>query len=157
VVLIRAETCWQGLSVVSNPETAAAINLPKQKVSRRRLKRSQSLVSQIFRRRGRGRQSDEAEGGVYGDLDDDGSASVKNVRQTELLVDLKQAVLRIARHFVATDPHGHQQVETQVSASYTHILHSQSKRQENHIQVNLSAFQAETFFLISCLLNFSQV
>ena len=41
---------------------------------------------------------------LWGDSDDSESGKAKNVRQTELLVDLREAILQVARHFQSIDP-----------------------------------------------------
>ena len=41
-------------------------------------------------------------GGAQGEDEDFGKA--KNIRQTELLVDLREAILQVARHFQSLDP-----------------------------------------------------
>nr|KAG5709500.1 hypothetical protein BaRGS_023182 [Batillaria attramentaria] len=58
-------------------------------LNKRHLRRSRSLVSMLLWGNG---QEDE----------DGGKA--KNIRQTELLVDLREAILQIARHFQSLDP-----------------------------------------------------
>ena len=35
---------------------------------------------------------------------DDGSGKAKNIYQTELLVDLREAILQVSRHFQSIDP-----------------------------------------------------
>jgi hypothetical protein len=57
-----------------------------QHLNKRHLRRSRSLVSML-----------------WGGLDDE-DAKAKNIRQTELLVDLREAILQIARHFQSLDP-----------------------------------------------------
>jgi hypothetical protein len=41
---------------------------------------------------------------VFGNEEDFESDKAKNVRQTEILVDLREAILQIARHFESIDP-----------------------------------------------------
>lgn len=40
----------------------------------------------------------------WGENDDDENGKAKNIRQTELLVDLREAILQVARHFQSLDP-----------------------------------------------------
>lgn len=60
-----------------------------QQLNKRHLRRSKSLISVLW-------------GGAGGEDDDFGKA--KNIRQTELLVDLREAILQVARHFQSLDP-----------------------------------------------------
>ena len=41
---------------------------------------------------------------LWGDQEDDEYGKAKNVRQTELLVDMREAILQVARHFQSLDP-----------------------------------------------------
>ena len=67
-------------TLVGNPESAA--NLPKQQLSRRKVRASRPLLQML----------------LFGDDEDGDDVRSKNVRQTELLVDLREAVLQIGRH-----------------------------------------------------------
>ena len=59
-----------------------------QQLNKRHLRRSRSLVSMLW----------------YGAGMDDEDGKAKNIKQTELLVDLREAILQIARHFQSLDP-----------------------------------------------------
>ena len=59
-----------------------------QQLNKRHLRRSKSLVSLL----------------LWGDQTDDEFGKAKNVRTTELLVDLREAILQVARHFQSLDP-----------------------------------------------------
>lgn len=74
-----------------NPEHAT--NLPKQHLTRRQVKRSKSVLQLLLQ-------------GEAGDCTNPSEEDVrhKNVRQTEILVDLREAILQVARHFQALDP-----------------------------------------------------
>ena len=41
---------------------------------------------------------------LWGDHSEDDFGKAKNVRSTELLVDLREAILQVARHFQSLDP-----------------------------------------------------
>ena len=58
------------------------------------MKRSRSLVSLLL-------GSSET---------DDSCSKAKNIQQTELLVDLREAILQVARHFQSIDPKNHKVV-----------------------------------------------
>lgn len=62
--------------------------LPFQQLNKRHLRRSKSLVSLL----------------LWGENEDDDFGKAKNIRQTELLVDLREAILQVARHFQSLDP-----------------------------------------------------
>lgn len=41
---------------------------------------------------------------LWGEMEEDDFGKAKNIRQTEILVDLREAILKIARHFQSLDP-----------------------------------------------------
>lgn len=41
---------------------------------------------------------------LWGETEDEDFGKAKNIRQTELLVDLREAILQVARHFQSLDP-----------------------------------------------------
>jgi len=59
-----------------------------QQVTKRHLRRSKSLVSVM----------------LWGGTEEFDSDKAKNVHQTEILVDLREAILQVARHFQSIDP-----------------------------------------------------
>lgn len=75
----------QGLIINTNKDT----NLPKQRVQRRRLTRSKSIVQQIF--------------ATANEKSEENDLKMKNIRQTELIIDLRDAVLQICRYFISCD------------------------------------------------------
>ncbi|TMS37025.1 hypothetical protein L596_004051 [Steinernema carpocapsae] len=77
-------------------------NLPKQRLNRRKLSRSRSIIHQIL---------------PIKELSEDNDPKLKNVRQTELLVDLKNAVFQICQYFMTSDDSISPGVTTQ--ADYT--------------------------------------
>ncbi|XP_041474245.1 small G protein signaling modulator 3 homolog isoform X4 [Lytechinus variegatus] len=70
---------------IVNPESAG--NLPKQQVNKRQLQRRKSLM-----------------GALFPNQDDSNDLKAKNIRQTELVSDLREAIQQIGRHFQAIDP-----------------------------------------------------
>uniref|UniRef100_A0A914V1A7 RUN and TBC1 domain-containing protein 3 n=1 Tax=Plectus sambesii TaxID=2011161 RepID=A0A914V1A7_9BILA len=94
----------QGMLV--NVNSTHSTNLPKQRVQRRKLQRSKSLVQQIFE-------------GPAAAMErwDDSDPKIKNIRQTELLVDLKDSILAICRHFITVDPTNHKEATLQAEYS----------------------------------------
>ena len=41
---------------------------------------------------------------IWGEQDEEDFGKAKNIKQTELLVDLREAILQLARHFQSIDP-----------------------------------------------------
>lgn len=41
---------------------------------------------------------------IFGDGETEEDIRSKNIRQTEILVDLREAILQVARHFQSVDP-----------------------------------------------------
>ncbi|KAK7793285.1 hypothetical protein R5R35_004989 [Gryllus longicercus] len=73
-------------TLVGNPE--ATSNLPKQHLSRRQVKKSKSVIQLL----------------LFGEETNEEDIKSKNIRQTEILVDLREAILQVARHFISVDP-----------------------------------------------------
>ncbi|PIO75554.1 SH3 domain protein [Teladorsagia circumcincta] len=86
----------QGMIVNTTTDT----NLPKQKVQRRKLARSKSIIQQIFHSK-----------------EGDNDPKLKNVRQTEILVDLKDSVLQICRYFISCDEKMEMNISTKADYS----------------------------------------
>ncbi|KAK2178734.1 hypothetical protein NP493_529g00005 [Ridgeia piscesae] len=96
-----------------NPD--ATRNLPKQTVNKRHLRRSRSLVSML----------------LWGDsVDSDDDHKAKNIRQTEILVDLRESILQVARHFQSVDPKNH---KLNIQADYS--MESHACDLENYVNV----------------------
>lgn len=58
------------------------------KYYRRQVKRNKSVIQLL----------------LFGDETTEDDIKCKNIRQTEILVDLREAVLQVGRHFMALDP-----------------------------------------------------
>lgn len=99
--------------LVGNPE--AVPNLPKQHLARRQVRKSKSILETLLFR---------------GDNSTD-EVKNKNIRQTEILVDLREAILKVARHFITIEPKLANHI--QLTADYS--THSHSKDHENFINV----------------------
>lgn len=95
-----------------NPESAK--NLPKQHLNRRQLKRSKSVFQLI----------------IFGDGETDEDIRSKNIRQTEILVDLREAILQVARHFQSVDP----KIKVNLIADYSMDGHAR----DHEVFVNVS-------------------
>ncbi|KAI4485300.1 hypothetical protein M0804_006805 [Polistes exclamans] len=73
-------------ALVGNPDSMP--NLPKHHLNRRQIKRSKSML-QTF---------------LFGNDNEEDDAKSKNIHQTEILVDLRESILQVARHFINVDP-----------------------------------------------------
>lgn len=101
--------------LVGNPEAVA--NLPKQQLVRRQVKKSKSMLQTL----------------LFGNGDDgDDEMRNKNIRQTEILVDLRESILKVCRHFITIEPKLNSHID-QV-ADYTTDSHA--KDHENFINVS---------------------
>ncbi|XP_059611663.1 small G protein signaling modulator 3 homolog [Phlebotomus argentipes] len=101
-------------TLVGNPE--ATPNLPKQQLAKRQVKKSKSVIQTLLF---------GAEGG-------DEDLKSKNIRQTEILVDLREAILKVARHFLTIEPK--LQAHIKLVADYT--MSSHAKDHEDYINVS---------------------
>lgn len=99
--------------LVGNPE--AVPNLPKQHLARRQVRKSRSILETLLFR---------------GDNDAD-ELKNKNIRQTEILVDLREAILKVARHFITIEP----KLTTHIQLTANYSTDSHSKDHENFINV----------------------
>ncbi|XP_065365739.1 small G protein signaling modulator 3 homolog [Calliphora vicina] len=99
--------------LVGNPE--AVPNLPKQHLARRQVRKSKSILETLLFR-----------GENAGD-----EIKNKNIRQTEILVDLREAILKVARHFITIEPKLANHI--QLTADYS--TQSHAKDHENFINV----------------------
>ncbi|XP_067928189.1 small G protein signaling modulator 3 homolog isoform X1 [Watersipora subatra] len=86
---------------IVNPEQSG--RLPKQQLTKRQMKKSSSLFSYL-----------------WGDLGAD-DPKAKNIKQTELLVDLRAAILQIGKHFQSLNP---ADTSINLNADYTLLSHS---------------------------------
>ncbi|XP_015108431.1 small G protein signaling modulator 3 homolog [Diachasma alloeum] len=99
--------------LVGNPD--ASPNLPKQHLNKRQMKRSKSMLQSF----------------LFGGDEKGEDAKSKNIRQTEILVDLRETVLQVARHFMNVDPKINAGA---LVADYT--MESHSKDHDNYINVS---------------------
>nr|CAD7426265.1 unnamed protein product [Timema monikensis] len=100
-------------ALVGNPE--AAPNLPKQHLSRRQVKKSRSMIQLL----------------LFGEETSEEDFKSKNIKQTEILVDLREAVLQVARHFMSVDPK-----LSKVVLVPDYSMESHSLDQDNYINVS---------------------
>ncbi|XP_008551233.1 small G protein signaling modulator 3 homolog [Microplitis demolitor] len=99
--------------LVGNPD--AVPNLPKQHLNKRQMKRNKSAL-QAF---------------LFGNDDNEEDAKSKNIRQTEILVDLRETILQLARHFINVDPKLN---NVSLIADYT--MDSHARDHDNYVNVS---------------------
>lgn len=100
-------------ALVGNPESVS--NLPKQHLSRRQMKKSKSMIQLL----------------LFGEETTEEDIKSKNIRQTEILVDLREAILQVARHFMSMDPK-----LNKVSLVPDYTMESHAKDQDNYVNVS---------------------
>ncbi|XP_071486409.1 small G protein signaling modulator 3 homolog [Diadema antillarum] len=96
---------------IVNPDSAG--NLPKQQVNKRQLQRRKSLM-----------------GSLFPSQDDKMDLKAKNIRQTELVSDLREAIQQIGRHFQAIDPKN-----AKISLIPDYSLESHQKDHEQFVNI----------------------
>ncbi|KAL3289699.1 hypothetical protein HHI36_023099 [Cryptolaemus montrouzieri] len=100
-------------TLVGNPE--AVPNLPKQHLSRRQVKKNKSMIHML----------------LFNE-DSENDIKSKNIKQTEILVDLREAVLQIARHFLQIDP----KLSSEISLVADYSMESHAADHSNYINVS---------------------
>lgn len=100
-------------ALVGNPE--AAPNLPKQHLARRQVKKAKSVIQLL----------------LFNENSDDDIKS-KNIKHTEILVDLREAILQIARHFLQVEP----KLNGEISLSADYSMESHATDHSNYINVS---------------------
>jgi small G protein signaling modulator 3 len=108
--------------LVGNPDSAA-INLPKQHLHRRQVKKNKSMLQTLLF---------GATGGGGSDAGGDDDVKCKNIRQTEILVDLREAILKVCRHFLAIEP----KLNAHIKLVADYSMDSHAKDHENYINVS---------------------
>lgn len=101
-------------ALVGNPE--AVPNLPKQHLSRRQVRKSKSVIQLL----------------LFGDEVTEEDIKSKNIRQTEILVDLREAILQAARHFLSTDP----KLSKDISLVPDYTIESHARDHEQYLDVS---------------------
>ena len=105
-----------------------------QTVNKRHMRRSRSLVSML----------------LWGDQDgDDDPNKAKNIHQTEILVDLRESILQVARHFQSVDPKNHKLVSKLSDWTVT-LLWGALKPFRHCLLINACTFKCKCFNLFKC-------
>ncbi|XP_017773688.1 PREDICTED: small G protein signaling modulator 3 homolog [Nicrophorus vespilloides] len=100
-------------ALVGNPE--AAPNLPKQHLARRQVKKNKSVIQLL----------------LFNESGED-DIKCKNIKQTEIMVDLREAILQIARHFLQLDP----KMSSEISLVADYSMESHAIDHSNYINVS---------------------
>ncbi|KAK5639179.1 hypothetical protein RI129_011671 [Pyrocoelia pectoralis] len=100
-------------ALVGNPE--AVPNLPKQHLARRQIKKSKSVIQLL----------------LFNENNENDIKS-KNIKQTELLVDLREGILQIARHFIQLEP----KLNSEVLLVADYSMESHTADHANYINVS---------------------
>ncbi|XP_078611297.1 small G protein signaling modulator 3 homolog isoform X2 [Branchiostoma floridae x Branchiostoma japonicum] len=99
---------------IINPDTTAT-NLPKQQLVKRRLSRSRSFIGSL----------------LFGEEEQSEVVKAKNIKQTEMVSNLREAILQIAKHFQSIDP---KNCNVDLQADYS--LESHKQDHENFVNVS---------------------
>lgn len=92
-------------------------NLPKQRVNRRKLESSKSFLQNMFQPKSSAVSTNAGETNESFD-DDCNDPKTKNIRQTELIIDLRNAIAQIVQHFAnCQEKHEAKIIVNQVSKS----------------------------------------
>ncbi|XP_019765184.1 small G protein signaling modulator 3 homolog isoform X2 [Dendroctonus ponderosae] len=100
-------------ALVGNPE--AAPNLPKQHLVRRQVKKNKSVIQLL----------------LFNEPTEDEIKS-KNIKQTEILVDLREAILQVVRHFLQLDP----KLSSEISLIADYSMESHAQDHANYVNVS---------------------
>lgn len=103
-------------ALVGNPEVVP--NLPKQHLVRRQVKKNKSMFQVL----------------LFGADDEADDIKNKNIKQTEILVDLREAILKVARHFITIEP----KIQAHIKLIADYSMDSHAKDHENYVNVSKS-------------------
>lgn len=101
--------------LVGNPDSLP--NLPKQQLAKRQVKKNKSMIQSFL---------------SFGNEEKEDDIKCKNIKQTEILVDLREAILKIARHFIAIEP----KLAAHINLQADYSMDSHAKDHENYINVS---------------------
>lgn len=103
-------------ALVGNLEANPIPNLPKQHLNKREVKKSKSMIQML----------------LFGNDDGDEDLKTKNIKNSEMIVELHDAILKLARHFISIEPKlsGHIVLQADYSAD-SHV-----KDHENYVNVS---------------------
>lgn len=102
--------------LVGNLEVSPMPNLPKQHLSKREVKKNKSMIQML----------------LFGNEDGEDELKTKNIKNSEIIVELKDAILKIARHFLAIEP----KLNGLITLQADYSANSHVKDHENYVNVS---------------------
>jgi small G protein signaling modulator 3 len=106
----------QGALIGTNSQTNPIPNLPKQHLNKREVKKSKSMI-QIL---------------LFGFDDGEEDLKTKNIKNSEIIVELHDAILKIARHFISIEP----KIAAHITLQADFSAGSHVKDHENYVNVS---------------------
>lgn len=103
-------------ALVGNLEANPIPNLPKQHLNKREVKKSKSMIQML----------------LFGNDDGDEDMKTKNIKNSEIIVELHDAILKIARHFVSIEP----KLSGLIVLQADYSANSHVKDHENYVNVS---------------------
>lgn len=103
-------------ALVGNLETNPIPNLPKQHLNKREVKKSKSMIQML----------------LFGSDDGDEDMKTKNIKNSEMVVELHDAILKLARHFISIEP----KLSALVLLQADYSADSHVKDHENYVNVS---------------------
>lgn len=103
-------------ALVGNLDINPIPNLPKQHLSKREVKKSKSMIQML----------------LFGNDDAEDELKTKNIKNSEIIVELRDAILKIARHFIAIEP----KLSGLITLQADYSANSHVKDHENYINVS---------------------
>jgi small G protein signaling modulator 3 len=102
--------------LVGNLDVNPMPNLPKQHLAKREVKKSKSMIQML----------------LFGNDEEEDELKTRNIKNSEIIVELRDAILKIARHFVNIEPKLNGKINLQADYS----ANSHVKDHENYINVS---------------------
>lgn len=103
-------------ALVGNLEANPIPNLPKQHLNKREVKKSRSMIQML----------------LFGNDDGEEDMKTKNIKNSEIIVELHDAILKIARHFISIEP----KLSAHIVLQADYSADSHVKDHENYVNVS---------------------
>lgn len=102
--------------LVGNLDVNPLPNLPKQHLAKREVKKSKSMIQML----------------LFGNDDEEDEMKTKNIKNSEIVVEVRESIMKIARHFLSIEPKLNGKINLQADYS----ANSHVKDHENYINVS---------------------